>query len=292
MGETKRGQLKEIYRQKNEPNDRRAIRGTRYGNPYKIGDPHPDTGEEMTRDDVCDLFEQLVLPTLDIRPLKGKRILCTCELNERCHVDSIIQKIEESNAVMTHDTIKAAVNQIKGHHNDLLFFMAKADKRAEAIGLILLDLHPILKSEGISITQLCEELPFGKSVAYEYMAVARGKTTWGELNSKKRTVQISAAAEKAVVARMPKRPQYNINEAMGAITGMAWLYVKNYEGTTQDAANVLVSELLTDYNVDDIGTSIARDRMQWFLKFKDALDLAEPEIRKILATKPDLKVVC
>lgn len=291
MGETKRGHLKDIYRQKNEPNDRRAIRGTRYGNPYEIGDPHPDTGEEMTRNDVCDLFEQLVLPTLDVRPLHGKRILCTCELNERCHVDSIIQKIEESSAMIEHETIKAAVNEINVQHNDLLCFMAKAEQRAKAIGRILLDLQPILKAEGISITGLCGELPFGKSVAYEYMAVARGKTTWDELNSRKKTVQNSAVAEKVVAARMPKVPPYNINEAMGAITGMAWLYVKNYEGTTEEAANVLVSELLTGYNVDDIGMSIARDRMQWFLKFKAALDLAGPEIRKILARKPDLKVV-
>jgi len=289
---TKRGLLKDIYRQKNEPDDRRATRGTRYGNPFEINGPHPDTGVKMTRDDVCDLFEQRILPNLDVEPLRGKRILCTCKPNERCHVDSIIKKLEENAPVLAFNKVQAAVIEIKEQHSTMLDLMAKAHERAETIGRILLDLKPILKNMGISISKLCEDLPFGKSVAYEYMALANGNVTWDDLNARKNPIQNSATAEREVIARLPKVPRYNIYEAMGAISGMAWLYAQNYDGTTEDAANVLVTELLTDYHVDDIGLSIARDRMQWFLEFKAALDLAEPKIRQALAAKPDLKVVC
>ena len=48
-------------------------RGSPYGNPYIIGAPHPLTGLPMTRDDVCDLFKEKVLPTLDLRPLVDRK---------------------------------------------------------------------------------------------------------------------------------------------------------------------------------------------------------------------------
>ena len=102
---TKRGLLKDIYRQKNEPDDRRSTRGTRYGNPFEINDPHPDTGVKMTRDDVCYLFEQRILPNLYVEPLRGKRILCTCKPHERCHVDSIVKKLEENTPVLDFNEV-------------------------------------------------------------------------------------------------------------------------------------------------------------------------------------------
>jgi hypothetical protein len=57
-------------------------------NPFKIDRPHPDTGAPMTRDDVCDLFAERTLPTLDVTPLRGKALGCWC-YPERCHCNEI-----------------------------------------------------------------------------------------------------------------------------------------------------------------------------------------------------------
>ena len=64
-------------------------RGSPWGNKHVIGEPHPDTGVPMTRDDVCDLFEQKVLPYLDVSGLAGKDLVCFCK-PKRCHGDSLL----------------------------------------------------------------------------------------------------------------------------------------------------------------------------------------------------------
>lgn len=66
-------------------------RGSPYGNKFVIGQPHPHTGKPMTRDDVCDLFEQLILPHLDVSPLIGKDLICFCK-PQRCHGDCLLAK--------------------------------------------------------------------------------------------------------------------------------------------------------------------------------------------------------
>ncbi len=45
----------------------------------------------MTRDDVCDLFEERILPGLDVSALRGKDLICFCK-PKRCHGDSILEK--------------------------------------------------------------------------------------------------------------------------------------------------------------------------------------------------------
>lgn len=59
-------------------------RGSPYGNPFVIG-VHGD------RDEVCDLFENEVLPSLDVTALKGKDLICFC-VPKRCHCDAILFK--------------------------------------------------------------------------------------------------------------------------------------------------------------------------------------------------------
>jgi hypothetical protein len=59
-------------------------RGSRYGNPFVIG-------RDGDRDEVCDKFEQLILPDLDVSKLRGKDLVCFCK-PKRCHCDSIIRK--------------------------------------------------------------------------------------------------------------------------------------------------------------------------------------------------------
>ena len=62
-------------------------RGSPYGNPFVIG-------MHGSRDQVCDLFEQKILPTLDVTALRGKDLVCYCA-PLRCHCDSILEKANE-----------------------------------------------------------------------------------------------------------------------------------------------------------------------------------------------------
>lgn len=77
---------------KDTPKDAVYIgRGSPYGNPYVIGQPHPRTGRPMTRDDVCVLFERYIVPTLDLDELKGKDLVCYCK-PKRCHGDILLRE--------------------------------------------------------------------------------------------------------------------------------------------------------------------------------------------------------
>lgn len=116
-----------------------------------------------------------------------------------------------------------------------------------------------------------------------------------ELSEKAKTFEGFKEAKKEVkerrVARKIVVPDYNVSEAMGALSGMAWLYAKEYEGTPEEAASILFGELIKGCERDEISMSIARDRIKWFLEFKQALDLAEPAMLDFLDEKPDLKIV-
>lgn len=59
-------------------------RGSPYGNPFRMKN-------ESERDLVCDLFEEKILPSLDVTALRGKDLVCYCA-PKRCHCDSIILK--------------------------------------------------------------------------------------------------------------------------------------------------------------------------------------------------------
>ncbi len=65
-------------------------RGSPYGNNFIIGQPHPYTDKPMTRDDVCDLYEQYTLPHIDTSKLTGKDLVCYCK-PKRCHGDSLLK---------------------------------------------------------------------------------------------------------------------------------------------------------------------------------------------------------
>jgi hypothetical protein len=60
-------------------------RGSPQGNPYRLG----QTGR--SRDDVCNLFRDNVLPHLDVSGLRGKDLKCFCK-PKRCHCDDILIK--------------------------------------------------------------------------------------------------------------------------------------------------------------------------------------------------------
>jgi len=67
-------------------------RGSPWGNPFVIG-------LDGNRDEVCELFEREILPTLDLEPLRGKDLICFCA-PLRCHGDSIL-------AALSKDTTNA-----------------------------------------------------------------------------------------------------------------------------------------------------------------------------------------
>lgn len=90
---------------------------------------------------------------------------------------------------------------------------------------------------------------------------------------------------------MPIVPKYNIDEAMGAIKGIAQMYGQQYQGTTTEAAQVLLDRVMEGYDQDDVGMSIARDYAKWFLSLKKVFDLVGPELEDFLADKPNLKIV-
>jgi hypothetical protein len=66
-------------------------RGSPWGNPFKIG-------EHGTRDEVCDRFDREILPNLDLKPLRGKDLVCFCA-PFRCHGDSILRALNSSSTV-------------------------------------------------------------------------------------------------------------------------------------------------------------------------------------------------
>ena len=69
-------------------------RPSRWGNPYRIGAPHPDTGAPMTRSEAIDLYRQRVLPALADRArreLRGHDLACWCPLDEPCHADVLLE---------------------------------------------------------------------------------------------------------------------------------------------------------------------------------------------------------
>ncbi len=59
-------------------------RGSPYGNPFVIG-------RDGTREDVIRKFEEITLPGLDVRALRGKHLVCYCH-PKACHGDSIMKK--------------------------------------------------------------------------------------------------------------------------------------------------------------------------------------------------------
>ena len=49
-------------------------------------------GVQGNRDQVCEMFESMILPNLDVEPLRGKDLVCFCK-PERCHGDAIMAKL-------------------------------------------------------------------------------------------------------------------------------------------------------------------------------------------------------
>ena len=181
----------------------RIDRKSAYGNQFKINEPHPDTGLPMTRDDVCELFEARQLPTMDVTKLRGKHLLCWCKDDERCHGDSIIRKLNEEpvadcermDTTDTDDQLRMVAGRIAQEHAEIQTLMRKAEDRAKIIGQHLTDLMPVLKAQGMSLSEYCRDfLPFGKTTAYDYIKIAKGEITWVALLDRKNSAGAESVA--------------------------------------------------------------------------------------------------
>lgn len=93
------------------PNTVCVTRGTKYGNPFRVGFSIPDEylfevnrvdyerfferKEILTNKTACELFEKYALPELDIEPLVGKNLACFCKLEDYCHADVLLKIANE-----------------------------------------------------------------------------------------------------------------------------------------------------------------------------------------------------
>ena len=74
------------YLQSNPPNGKRVTRGSRWGNPFRIGHEAADAVEAVAlfRDH---LQQHSHLVELASRELRGFDLGCTCPLDQHCHAD-------------------------------------------------------------------------------------------------------------------------------------------------------------------------------------------------------------
>jgi hypothetical protein len=74
-------------------------RPTKWGNPYKVGDPYPFVeSHACTLDDVIWLYEvdlnaKATIGNLNdfLEPLHGKDLACFCPLDQPCHADVLLR---------------------------------------------------------------------------------------------------------------------------------------------------------------------------------------------------------
>ena len=74
-------------------------RPTIYGNPFKVGAPHPIHGWPMSAQEAVDLFRHSYskMDRYDLQhderleKLRGKDLACFCRLDQPCHADVLIE---------------------------------------------------------------------------------------------------------------------------------------------------------------------------------------------------------
>jgi len=171
-------------------------------------------------------------------------------------------------------------------------------QRAEALGVRKRE--DSLKQNS-TVPQNCGSVPSAQDHAKALGVSERTVNNWEkdrkeikadpELSEKAKTFEGYKEAKKDIKARKLNVPDYDVATTLGALKGMAEMFSKRYEGTYEEAASVLFSELIKGCEQDDIGMSIARDYVKWFLNFKEVLDMAQPSLEAFLEDKPNLKLV-
>jgi len=96
MGNRVKYSLQDIYKGVKLPdNTKKVDRSTKYGNPYKVGNKLG----EFTRDEALRLYEIYLdfvvsKKLLDIELLRGYNLACSCKLEDSCHADILLKKLE------------------------------------------------------------------------------------------------------------------------------------------------------------------------------------------------------
>lgn len=76
-------------------------RGSRWGNPYRIGDQDPILVDHtMDRGDVVRMFEwyaaqQIQRNPIWLEPLRGRDLCCWCPPDQPCHADVLLRMANE-----------------------------------------------------------------------------------------------------------------------------------------------------------------------------------------------------
>lgn len=91
----KRIQRKRTKGWKMPPNTVYVGRPTKWGNPFRLGDPDLEAGGMITRQKALDLYETWLM-NKDLSELKGKDLACWCSLDEPCHADVLLQMANDS----------------------------------------------------------------------------------------------------------------------------------------------------------------------------------------------------
>ena len=76
------------------PNTIVVARPSKWGNPFRVGDPHPKTGKPMTPQDAVFLFEGALTheKVQEIRlQLLGSDLACWCGPGGPCHADVLLK---------------------------------------------------------------------------------------------------------------------------------------------------------------------------------------------------------
>ncbi len=88
--------LADIYKGLKLPdNTKKVDRSTKYGNPFKVGNKEG----EFTREEALRLYEIYLdfvvsKKILDLEPLRGYNLACSCNLEDNCHADIILKKFK------------------------------------------------------------------------------------------------------------------------------------------------------------------------------------------------------
>jgi hypothetical protein len=72
-----------------------VARPSRWGNPYREGDPHPVDGRPMSRADTIECFRLHCGPggdrAIDLEGLRGRDLACWCRPGAPCHADALME---------------------------------------------------------------------------------------------------------------------------------------------------------------------------------------------------------
>jgi hypothetical protein len=75
-----------------------VARPSRWGNPIRIGAPHPEHGGPITREEMLELYRAAVGPggpneltAEDLAPLRDHDLACWCGPAQPCHADGLLE---------------------------------------------------------------------------------------------------------------------------------------------------------------------------------------------------------